>query len=1049
MRKQTWKAAVLAVAMGMFAGGTLADGAKQMALMSVGYSGTDALTNFQALVKLPDGVEGFSYDDYSARDGSDIWFTDSSGNVIPHEIDTWNPSGESLVWVTMPVLESSTSYVVMHWGEARGEHVTGDPVWNGFIGVWHMGTASGSANEPDATGHGLNAVPTPGVLSNGKGNVSQMTVTDGVVGNARFNQTGKTNHNGLKVPNYSAFISDPATFSVSGWWKLTGASSIWPRFIAQRPGTSSGAGSGWEIECYVNATTKISGVRAGNDMNTKLGEFTVPDMSQNWIFLTVVFSGADVTIYSNGAKLGAGTLPVNTASNEGCMIGNLGVRASGWYGKYDEVRLYNGAQSADRVKADYDTMSNPTAFLSSVDLSAIVVASWTGGAGDGSVANPANWNCVNGYGQQVPDALPTQDTYVSISGSLNIQIPSGTSLTAKSVHFGDCTLAADCDWRGLSGALMEGRIDLAGHRLYVAELQGTGVIASSGPVPEIVLTGARLWLDASEPSTFSYNPDGTIYSWLSKSSRYIAMPLATSYNGPTLSTMENGRPTVDFGDVGSGKDMRYSRFGDIRTVFLVVKIAKTMDAFLLGDYNGGKGSYQFHRGPNGQYGHPLHSKFDTVWNGETLVDWQTDVVPDDSFQIISIVTTQACSSDSLTKDRATVNNGVARDGGRQLSELITFDRVLNDDERLEVTRYLRQKWFEAEAAATPAGELHIDVADANAVVSNATMSIVGNVKVVKDGAGTFVAAKAGQCYYGGNDVEAGTFRVDGDCSYYCVFSNVAVKEGAIFDLDGCINHNGPVFELAGGRLWSGRDYRENKSGSAIKCVRLTADSVMGGTMQCSLAGLGGTPVTLDMGGRVLTLNTNSDATNRFSKLTVTGGGKIVANSGFVQFGISERRDPIAASGTALEIQGASLVTYAPIDIGDYICAYTGGYDAMVGDSPIRVHGVFTPAGLWHESVMMDGSIIDLSAHEGVWNTACTFTESAVTRHVTFADNATITLNLQGRRLGTGAKVVAWDNPPANLSTLTFQLDAKTARYHALVCREDGIHVFGGLMIIVR
>lgn len=30
---------------------------------------------------------------------------------------------------------------------------------------------------------------------------------------------------------------------------------------------------------------------------------------------------------------------------------------------------------------------------------------------------------------------------------------------------------------------------------------------------------------------------------------------------------------------------------------------------------------------------------------------------------------------------------------------------------------------------------------------------------------------------------------------------------------------------------------------------------MGGTMQCSMAGLGGTPVTLDMGGRVLTLNT--------------------------------------------------------------------------------------------------------------------------------------------------------------------------------------------------
>ena len=122
---------------------------------------------------------------------------------------------------------------------------------------------------------------------------------------------------------------------------------------------------------------------------------------------------------------------------------------------------------------------------------------------------------------------------------------------------------------------------------------------------------------------------------------------------------------------------------------------------------------------------------------------------------------------------------------------------------------------------------------------------------------------------------------------------------------------------------------------------------------------------------------------------------------------------------------------------------------IIGESPVRVHGVFTPVGLWHESVMMDGSAIDLSGREDAWNTACTFTESAVTRHVTFADNATVIINLQGRTLENGEKIVAWDEPPANLSTLTFQLDPKTAKYHALVCKEDGIYVFCGLIILVR
>ena len=32
-------------------------------------------------------------------------------------------------------------------------------------------------------------------------------------------------------------------------------------------------------------------------------------------------------------------------------------------GVYDEVRMYDGTATADRVKADYDTMNNPASFL--------------------------------------------------------------------------------------------------------------------------------------------------------------------------------------------------------------------------------------------------------------------------------------------------------------------------------------------------------------------------------------------------------------------------------------------------------------------------------------------------------------------------------------------------------------------------------------------------------------------------------------------------------------------------------------------------------------
>ena len=55
------------------------------------------LTDFPALVRLSTAIDGFSYSDFQQQDGADLAFLDSRGNVLAHEIDTWNTDGESLV----------------------------------------------------------------------------------------------------------------------------------------------------------------------------------------------------------------------------------------------------------------------------------------------------------------------------------------------------------------------------------------------------------------------------------------------------------------------------------------------------------------------------------------------------------------------------------------------------------------------------------------------------------------------------------------------------------------------------------------------------------------------------------------------------------------------------------------------------------------------------------------------------------------------------------------------------------------------------------------
>ena len=225
MKKQTWKAAVSAAAIAataMLSTPSLA-AAKETTLALAGYTGTTTLTNFQALVKLSEGRFGFSYDDYAAKDGTDLWFADLSGNVIPHEIDTWNASGDSYVWVRVPEVSGTDTKIVMHWGEAKTAAQTAtENAWKnygdgkgGFAGVWHMKVNLG--NETDAAGNGLTA-------TRGGNKTGQMTTTSGVVGLCRVNQTEKfnsSNGNGLDVSGYGDYITDVSRFTLSGWFRAT------------------------------------------------------------------------------------------------------------------------------------------------------------------------------------------------------------------------------------------------------------------------------------------------------------------------------------------------------------------------------------------------------------------------------------------------------------------------------------------------------------------------------------------------------------------------------------------------------------------------------------------------------------------------------------------------------------------------------------------------------------------------------------------------------------------------------------------------------------
>ena len=92
--------AVLA-ACGLAVSAALAASSYQAELTVQGYVGAE-LANFPVLVRLsPQTVDGFHHGTCKA-DGSDVMFVDESYEPLPYQLDTWNPSGESLFWVKLP-----------------------------------------------------------------------------------------------------------------------------------------------------------------------------------------------------------------------------------------------------------------------------------------------------------------------------------------------------------------------------------------------------------------------------------------------------------------------------------------------------------------------------------------------------------------------------------------------------------------------------------------------------------------------------------------------------------------------------------------------------------------------------------------------------------------------------------------------------------------------------------------------------------------------------------------------------------------------------------
>jgi len=321
----------------------------------INYAFSGTLTNFPLLVVLGTNLADFSYNQFAATNGGDLRFADGNGNELNYELEKWNPSGASYVWVQMPLLNSN-SMLQASWGNAAltnpPSYTTNGAAWNSnYVGVWHLGQTPPAVAQ-DSTANTNRATPSAamGATNQVPGNLDGSLDFDGVA-------------DYLNVPSTPALGLTNGPFTLSAWINLNAADDgviigkgqngviyySWFLTVGNNPGVDNG-----------NTSNRLCvGFRTSSGSADTYVTQTNNVTLSNWMHVAGTYDGAKLTLYVNGQ--------VNaTKAASGLCFSNstqlwIGADSGRDYlnGRIDELRVENVARPANWVWAAYgNTASN-------------------------------------------------------------------------------------------------------------------------------------------------------------------------------------------------------------------------------------------------------------------------------------------------------------------------------------------------------------------------------------------------------------------------------------------------------------------------------------------------------------------------------------------------------------------------------------------------------------------------------------------------------------------------------------------------------------------
>ena len=346
-----------------------------------GYTGTEILTDFPVLVKISEAsIPGFHYSDCRKENGGDLCFVDENGNLLDCEIDIWDPSGTSLIWVKVPTLSASTILKV-YYGWPFAPAVNPKAVWsNGYAGVWHMNETARPML--DSTTNGINFTRSYAYTPADKfDEFISFAQEGGAVGRAvAFTPAavddGKSNQGGLLAPDPDGKLCGLDAMTIEIWAKTDTFDAT--RYLIGRRMANKVDGikvRGYEFQYSANrkftATFYLeNGARDDNDKCSSTTGAMSTSLVGQWNYHCASYDRSasshpnflnDVVAVTVGNDTG---YPIHSVvSDPLCLANDCNPGQERVFnGSLDELRISNVARSADWVKATYDTIKDHDTF---------------------------------------------------------------------------------------------------------------------------------------------------------------------------------------------------------------------------------------------------------------------------------------------------------------------------------------------------------------------------------------------------------------------------------------------------------------------------------------------------------------------------------------------------------------------------------------------------------------------------------------------------------------------------------------------------------------